>query len=421
MKTRKSVVVILGVLVGFGLASAQSKGGGQTPPGGGGTTPGGGSTPGASTPGTRPTPGTSRADHPTMELQRGWFLSGKVMLDDGTPPPEPVTIERVCGASRVPEAYTDSKGRFSFEVGRAQNVMRDASISTNDTDPFSATSGQDPMGGSTGQTGSSRFASQRLMGCDLVAVLTGFRSESVNLSSRRVMDNPDVGTIVLHRLGNVQGNTISATSLEAPKDAKKAYEKGLDSIKKQKWAEAQQNLEKAVGIYPKYAAAWYELGVAQVRQNNIAAAETSFNKSIEADPKFLKPYLPMTGIAVQQRKWEQVADYSDKLLKLDPVDFPQAFLYNAIANAALKKYDTSEQSAREALKLDTRHQFPYAEYVLGVSLANRHDYAGALQMMKSYLERVPSAPNAEVIKNQILQLEKETQAATPAAAPTQKP
>jgi tetratricopeptide (TPR) repeat protein len=421
MKTRKSVVVILGVLVAFGLASAQSKGGGPTPPGGGGNTPGGGSTPGNSTPGTMPTPGTTRPQQPTMDLQRGWFLSGKVMLEDGTPPPEPVTIERVCGAARVPEAYTDSKGRFSFEVGRAQNVMRDASISTNDTDPFSTTSSQDPMGGSSGQAGSSRFASQRLMGCDLLAVLTGFRSDSVNLSSRRVMDNPDVGTIVLHRLSNVQGNTISATSLEAPKEAKKAYEKGLDSIKKQKWAEAQQNLEKAVGIYPKYAAAWYELGVAQVRQNNIAAAETSFNKSIEADPKFLKPYMPMTGIAVQQRKWEQVADYSDKLLKLDPVDFPQAFLYNAIANAALQKYDTSELSAREAIKLDTRHQFPYAEYVLGVSLANRRDYAGALEMMKSYLGRVPSAPNAEAIKSQILQLEKETQAAMPAAAPTQKP
>ena len=43
----------------------------------------------------------------------------------------------------------------------------------------------------------------------------GFRSDVVNLVSRNPMDNPDIGLIVLHRMGNVEGTSVSATSLLA--------------------------------------------------------------------------------------------------------------------------------------------------------------------------------------------------------------
>src|SRR5262249_8687766 len=92
------------------------------------------------------------------------------------------------------------------------------------------------------------------------AALPGFRSDVVNLGGRRAFDNPDVGTIVLHRLANVEGVTISAVSLQAPKDAKKAYDKGHDLLKKKKIPEAEKELDKAVQIYPKYSTAWFELG-----------------------------------------------------------------------------------------------------------------------------------------------------------------
>ena len=51
------------------------------------------------------------------------------------------------------------------------------------------------------------------------------------------------GTIILHRLANVEGVTISAVSLQAPKDAKKAYDKGHDLLKKKKPAETAATME----------------------------------------------------------------------------------------------------------------------------------------------------------------------------------
>src|ERR1700690_4233738 len=44
------------------------------------------------------------------------FFSGRVMLDDGVAPPDPVRIERVCDGHTTFEAWTDEKGRFGFKV-----------------------------------------------------------------------------------------------------------------------------------------------------------------------------------------------------------------------------------------------------------------------------------------------------------------
>src|SRR5262245_43947462 len=66
------------------------------------------------------------------DLERVFILSGKVMMDDGTPPPEPVVIERVCNGVPRRETYTDSKGHFTFTPGQNQQIMQDASESSAD-------------------------------------------------------------------------------------------------------------------------------------------------------------------------------------------------------------------------------------------------------------------------------------------------
>ena len=144
------------------------------------------------------------------------------------------------------------------------------------------------------------------MGCDLQAKLAGYRSQTVPLAGRRAMDNPDVGTILLHRNGPAEeGKTISAVSLAAPKDAKKAYEKGLDALKKKKFEDAQKNFEKAVEVYPKYATAWYELGMLQAGQGKMDMARKYFDTALEHDPKFVKPYLQISILELQSQKWQE--------------------------------------------------------------------------------------------------------------------
>jgi len=347
----------------------------------------------ASTRGTRSTP---------TEFPRDMFVSGRVIMEDGTPPPEPAAIEVVCVAHRIPQTYTDSKGKFSFRLGEHQEVTSDASLG--------AGSDRDILGGrrggrQSGSTTSMARAGAGMMGCDLHVALVGYRSDDVSLAQRNSMDHTDIGTIVLHRLANVEGTTISVTSASAPKQARAAFSKGSEAMQKRKLAEARKHFEKAVELYPKYSAAWFYIGVVCGQQKQTDEARRAFSKSIETDPTFVRPYLAIAQIAMQERNWPDVANYTDRLIKLDPVDFPQAYLMNALAYGGLNNLDAAEKSARAAVKLDKDHHFPRAEYVLGFILAKKSDYNGALGYMRSYLERVPNAPDADAIKREIAELE----------------
>jgi hypothetical protein len=250
-----ALVLSLGV-----WAVGQQQGGGQSGGAGGGTGGGGAAPAPTPTPTPTPTPSPTKPTTPTIpipgqqqqpsfqDFQRPIYLSGRVMMEDGTAPPEPVVLMLVCNGRPRPQGYTDSKGRFSVALGQNQQVFADASMDSTDMRSIM-------------NPGPTRGISERdLVGCEFRAELPGFQSDVIQLAGRRVLDNPEIGVIVLRRLANVEGFTFSLTTANAPKEAKKAYEKALSLKKKRKPAEAEVHLRKAVEIYPKFAAAWFELG-----------------------------------------------------------------------------------------------------------------------------------------------------------------
>lgn len=257
----------------------------------------------------------------------------------------------------------------------------------------------------------------RYMNCDLRARLSGYRSQSVSLAMRRPMDDPNIGVILVHRQSTgEEGTTVSAISLAAPKDARKAFDKARDSFKKNKVDDAAKNYQKAVDLYPKYATAWYELGRIHAAQGRPDDARKAFESARESDPKYVEPYIQIALLASKNMQWREVADLTDRAIKLDAFDYPQAFFFNAVANYNLKNVDAAEKSAREAERLDTRHQFPQASHLLGVILAQRQDYTGAAEHMRSYLKLAPNAADADNVRKQLDQVEKMTAQAGPGAA-----
>jgi tetratricopeptide (TPR) repeat protein len=404
MKRNHILRGLFGLVISLSVASQPALS--QHPPaaGAGGASAGGGMG--------RPTSPTPRNNNTNPDaLNRPSYLSGKVLMADGTAPPEPVVIERVCNGSPRAEGYTDSKGRFSFQVGQNQGVTQDASYDGMGTNGLqtnaparrsnTAPMGGDPIGG--GQRGN---AGQGFVGCELRASLAGFKSDVVNLGGRRTFDTPDVGTIVLRRLANVEGTTISMTTLPAPKDARKAYDKAREALRKGKTADAQKELEKAVSEYPQFAAAWYELGLIHEKGNDLAEARKYYAQAIAADAKLVTPYLHLAQLAVRERKWQEAADTSGRVIKLDPVDFPDAFFYNALSNYNLQRFDAAEASARQAQKLDTAHRWPKADRLLGAILYEKQNYTGAAEQLRNYLTFAPDATDAAEVKAQLAELEK---------------
>ncbi|MES1257193.1 MAG: tetratricopeptide repeat protein [Acidobacteriota bacterium] len=404
--TALAAIPVCGQSGGAGTGGGVGTGSGSTSGAGAAGAPTGGSRTGQpviSMPGTSSTQGLST-------VQRPIFISGKVTMDDGSPIPPNVAIQRVCNGNPRSVAYADSRGHFSFQWGQQSSFMSDASEAGG--------GGLGGLGsGSTGGFGSAQSAGggnplasdpfgHQMANCELRAQLGGYRSDSINLINRNPMDNPDVGMIVLHRLANVEGTSISATSFMAPKDAKKAYEKGLQSMLKNKNEDASKEFEKAVLAYPKYADAWMSLGKIRLQQKALEPAREAMLKAIEADPKLVGPYIDLGIMAAQQQKWEEAGQYLDRGLKLDPIDFPQAWYVDSVANYNLKKYDAADKSAREALKQDPRHGNPRIQYLLGLILVEKHDYPGSAEQFRDYLKNAPNAADREKVKDQLAELEK---------------
>jgi tetratricopeptide (TPR) repeat protein len=335
------------------------------------------------------------------------YISGKVVMQDSSAVPQNVTIERVCSGISKTVAYADSNGRFSFQWGDRNMVLADASEAGSGS---SRNAGSGGFGSAQSAGGANSFAvdpfGNRMMNCELRASLAGYTSDVVNLVNRKTADSPDVGTIVLHRIAGVEGASISLTSMMAPKDAKKAYERGLQSLLKNKLDDAAKDFEKAVALYPKYADAWVNLGKVRLQQKAVAPARTALQKAMEADPKLVEPYIELGLLAAKDADWQESGKRLDRAVELDPVDFPQAWYADAVANYNLKQYDAAEKSAREAVKLDPKHANPRSDYLLGLVLAEKKDYAGAASELTAYMKLAPNAPDLAQAKDQLGQLEK---------------
>jgi tetratricopeptide (TPR) repeat protein len=234
--------------------------------------------------------------------------------------------------------------------------------------------------------------------CAVRIRLAGYREAEVTLR--------DGAVIVLKRLGDHEGSTVSATTLKAPEEARKAYGQGAAALSRKKWARAQEEFERAVAIYPDYAPAWSSLGEVFMEQSKPKEARAAYERALEADPKYVKPYLQLTRLALAEGRTQDAVGIAERALKLNPVEFPGIYFYHAVANYNLRRLDVAEKSVRRAIELDADHEIPRAENLLGSVLADEGDQRGAIEHLRRYLEMSPHAPDAAAVKQRIAELER---------------
>lgn len=375
------------------LASAQKPGGGGGSGGGGG----GRSTPTSTTP-TR-TPGTMRPPMtvPDASVGQRAFISGKVVLDDGSELTESATVQTLCRGHKQTVAHTDSHGGFSFELGDRSSAAT-VDFSGADVD-------------SSAGPGASR---RDWRSCELLAELPGFTSRPIDLTSRlSTLESANIGSLVLHRMGQVEGYTISVTTALAPKDAQKAYSKAREKLAKEKWDEAEPLLAKAVEIYPKYALAWFDLGRVQLHNKDNVKARHSFEQSIAADPKFTYPYRGLAEIDTQEQQWQPLVTVTGQLLTLDPVSFPDAWFRNALGNYYLHNFPEAEKSARQGMKIDDQHQAPRLEYLLAGILIQERNYTEAATHLQNFLKVATQPAEIEAAQKQLAEVTRLSASASP--------
>ena len=234
--------------------------------------------------------------------------------------------------------------------------------------------------------------------CPINIRLEGYRTVDVTLRQDAV--------IVLKRNGIGQGSSISMTALNAPAPARKAYENGVAAILKQKWDQAQGELERAVALYPEYAPAWSDLGEALAEQSKPRQAHAAWERALKADPKYLRPYQQLAKLDLDEGRNEDALRIADRGMALNPVEFPGIYYYAAVANYNLKHLEAAEKLARNAIRLDFPREIPLAESLLGSVLAAKGDRAEAIEHLRKYLELSPKATDAGDVEQLARKLER---------------
>lgn len=323
------------------------------------------------------------------------FLSGIVMMDDGSPLPRNVNVLGVCGIVRRTMGHTSDNGSFGFQWSTANSVFSDASQG-----------GRVPGNGAAALTGSRNGSRglDPLSNCELIAESPGYASSKASLAGRGGQENFDVGMIVLHRVVAGEGHTVSMLSLQAPKEAKKNFDKGTSLAVANKPTEAAASFLTAVTIYPQYADAWLGLGKIQWQLGQKDEAHTSFGKATELDTKLVGPWQELGFLACDESRWEEAVRYLDQAIRLDPMDSAPAWFFSALANYNLGRYDAAEKSIRAELKLDHGTN-PRADFLLGLVLIARKDFAAGADALRNYIAAAPASPDVASAKRELSRLE----------------
>ena len=315
---------------------------------------------------------SSRSERP------GGYLSGNVKVERGPVPWDPIPVSVICDGKVRYTTNTDASGNFTI-------------------------SSQKLPGSTTAKADKKPFAAQ-FVGCSIEAAIPGFESSPLTVAKRNVQDDPNIGSIRLRPEAGAVDGGLSSTSAAAPKDAVKLFQKARNEELANKHDSAQKNLQKALEIYPQFAEAWYQLGKIQ-QASNPTAAWNSFSKAVEADPKFALPYGRLASLAAQAEKWHELVNLTTRELELNPRGTLEVWYYSALGNYHQTKWDVAEASAVKSLSMDPLHAQPNTEQLLAMALAERHDFAGALQHLRNCLTYLPPGPNLDLVKQQIAEME----------------
>lgn len=318
--------------------------------------------------------------HMTTQERAGGALLGKVKVEGEPLLWEPILITVNCNGTPVQTTQTDPKGEFAIvptKVPGALSLQGDAK----------------------------RQMETHYEGCTVQSAFPGFHSTSVTITQRILRDDPDLGTIQLSREGGrAAGAAVSGTTESAPAPAINSFEKARAEMLDQKPDRAERDLKKSVELYPNFAEAWYQLGRLQLTSAPKTARD-SFSRAIAADPKFVLPYEQLAALSAQKGDWQEVLATTGHALELDPLGTGRTWNYNALANFQMGKMDVAEAAASKSLAMDPSHTIPTTEQLLAVILARKQDYSGALTHLRNCLTYTPSGPNADLLKQQIAQLE----------------
>jgi len=209
----------------------------------------------------------------------------------------------------------------------------------------------------------------------------------------------------------------SFTDNNAPKKARKEYEKGAGALRDKNLPEAESHFRKAVDEYPCYVRAQANLALVLSERQQFPASEEALKKALECDPDYLDTYNELGQLYYNEKKYEASQAVLQQGLRRSPQSW-QFYYQLGADHYHLEQYAAAE---KEFLKAESLNASIPAE--VHVKLADVYlkqtAYAKSYAEMQAYLRTEPNGPYAARVRSLMSRMESDhiVPAAPPAAAP----
>ncbi len=325
------------------------------------------------------------------------YLIGRVVMEDGSTPSPNFRVELVCDGKVVRQSNPNEKGVFSFDLGSRKQTQGVGDASSSPT-----------TGGLT-----ETFA-QNAWNPDGFKVLLGrvylddclirlgpnptYSATNIKLGIRGLLDDPDVGEILVSRRSAV-GGTVDAS---IPAEAREKFNRALEFLSQEKpdRKKGRRALEDAVKSYPDYADAWELLGNLHIEEQHVAEAKKAYEKAAELDADRLGPCLGLAEIAIEEQDWETARARSHQALGIQS-EVPRGLLYLGLALYYEGDFARSHEALGRLEAIGKVEEYPIALLHLGMLFARMGDVTAASTCLERYLQLEPSAEHRASVERQL--------------------
>ena len=201
----------------------------------------------------------------------------------------------------------------------------------------------------------------------------------------------------------VTGDSISATELNIPENARQEFEKGRSAMQENKLDAGISHLRKAVKLYDAYPSAYTLLGTAYLEQQNWKDAEVALQKSIRFDPNSADAYLALGAVLNQTKDYPRAETALLRGLELKP-DAATGHYELAKTYWALGRWREAAPHVRKAVSSMPDVASPHV--LLGNVLLRENSPQEALQEYQEYLRLDPNGRMAPGARQMIDKIQK---------------
>ncbi len=218
-------------------------------------------------------------------------------------------------------------------------------------------------------------------------------AQSQYVTVRRVMDSGP-------RPLDSKSPLVSAADLSVPSQARKELDRGNEEMILKDYKKAQQHLEKAIAIAPRYVTAYNNLGVLYARMNDLSQEQKALEKAISIDARFLPALFNLGRLELQQRDYSKAEDLLGAAVSLDALD-PVKLMFLANAELLNRHYQQAISHADQAHTASPTEHPSLVHYIAARAYQRENKLEEALAEFRVFLQEEPKGPRADHVREDI--------------------